>query len=89
MDLQKDLFWYDLYRENPGAIGTHNVDMLGNVLDDHLIGKTTLKDGRETTYKRGFTFKDYVGGFRGGHPGIHYGDNNITQAANLSDYLNQ
>lgn len=42
--------------------------MFGSELEEPHIGKTTLKDGRETTYKRGYTPKEYLGGFKNGHP---------------------
>lgn len=89
MDLQKDLFWYDLYRQDPGTLSKSNVDMFGNVLENPHIGKTKLQDGRETTYPRGFTFKDYVGGYKHGHPAARFSNENTRQAQNLSDYLNQ
>lgn len=69
-DLTGDLNWYDLYRKNLNVNETH--DFWGNPLDrmDHRIGKTKLKDGRETTYKRGRTFYEYVGRWNKQHPDV-------------------
>jgi hypothetical protein len=46
--------WYDLYRKKPVVNKTH--DIWGEPLENPYYGKTTLKDGRETTFKRGYSF---------------------------------
>jgi len=62
MNLTANLNFYDLYRPKFGlGIEKKTHDLWGRPLEDPRIGKNILKDGREVTYKRGFTFSDYVG----------------------------
>lgn len=60
MDLTDHLNWYDLYRRKTDLTSTTH-DIWGAPIESPYYGKTTLKDGRETTYKRGHSFKSYVG----------------------------
>lgn len=61
-ELTEGLNWYDLYRKKGGlGISKKTHDLWGEPLENPYYGKTTLKDGRETTYKRGHSFSDYVG----------------------------
>lgn len=76
MNLTGDLNWYDLYRHNydlawPPKNDTDHTDhdVWGRPLEDYEYGKTVL-NGKEYTYKRGFTFKDYVGKWNKNHPGV-------------------
>lgn len=91
-DLTGDLNWYDLYRKNLEVNTTH--DFWGNPLgEDHRVGKTKLKDGRETTYKRGHTFYEYVGKWNKHHPAVWAKDKGLkddiyTIADQVGDYFN-
>jgi hypothetical protein len=98
------LNWYDLYRKNftiepsnntSGNNSSGYTDFWGNPLEDPRYGKTVLKDGREATYKRGFSFFDYVGRWNKHHPAVWARDNGLIKdenvgigAQSLSDYLN-
>ena len=60
-DLTDKLNWYDLYRKKTGlGISKRTHDIWGQPLENPFYGKTTLKDGRETTYKRGYSYNEYI-----------------------------
>lgn len=69
-DNVKDLNWYDLYRKNYDIKPNATHDFWGNPLENSKYGKSVLKNGQETTYKRGFSFYDYVGKWNKHHPAI-------------------
>lgn len=89
--LTSQLNWYDLYRKKFGlGIEDKTQDVWGRPLENPRLGKNVLKDGREVTYKRGFSFKDYVGGWnKHKSPLSKYQlqDDNILGDA-VSDYFN-
>lgn len=95
MDLTGDLNWYDLYRHNYNIKppnDTTDTDVWGRPLEDFLYGKTVL-NGKERTYKRGHTFKEMIGGWNPGHPGVRNmrGRRPLRTevgGAMVSDYLN-
>lgn len=71
LDNTASLNWYDLYRKNFTVNDTGSAtDFWGNPLEDRRYGKAVLKDGRETTYKRGASFNDYVGRWNKYHPAV-------------------
>ena len=92
--LTEKLNWYDLYRKNFNlGLSQKTHDIWGRPLEDPLVGKDFLEDGRETTYKRGFSFTDYVGRWLKNNPAIiasqqgKIEDKNILGDA-VSDYFN-
>jgi hypothetical protein len=90
MTLTADLNFYDLYRPKFGlGIDKKTHDLWGRALESPRYGKSILKDGRETTYKRGFSFADYVGAWmkNGATKQSCKQDDNILGDA-VSDYFN-
>lgn len=91
LDNTASLNWYDLYRKNFTIEPSNNTtDFWGNPLEDPRYGKAVLKDGREVTYKRGYSFLDYMGGWAKRLLGRDDGDQQDVGigAKVLSDYLN-
>lgn len=86
--------WYDLYRKNFSIPSNATSDFWGNPLGDNpRIGKTVLKDGQETTFKRGFTFNEYIGAWNKHHPAVWAYENGLSEdnlrlGDALSDYFN-
>mmetsp|Transcript_20549 Transcript_20549/g.31300 ORF Transcript_20549/g.31300 Transcript_20549/m.31300 type:complete len:115 (-) Transcript_20549:339-683(-) len=84
--MTKDLNWYDLYRKNivtpPSGDDSAKPKVMAS--DPERIGKVTI-DGRERTYKRGYTMGEYTR-FLKKHPLV------MSEAVNgdiVSDYLNR
>jgi len=73
MGLTDKLNWYDLFRHKYGDLSSSasdkTYDVWGRELEDYMYGKTEL-NGKEYTYKRGYTFADMVGGWNKNHPGV-------------------
>lgn len=93
-DLTGDLNWYDLYRKNYDIVVNKTHDFWGNALgENYRTGKSVLKDGRETTYKRGITFNEYVGKWNKHHPSVTAQDKGkqteiLTIGDQIADYFN-
>lgn len=85
-----DMNWYDLYRKNYDALGSSSIEQSDSM---PLVGKSnplrmasTMVNGEEKPYKRGYTMSEYTPWVK--HFGNSKPENEVVYGDFMTDYMN-